>query len=58
MPTFSPDDVVDFCVAEAVVRAGQEAEREANETAREEQAEADRHSPDAHRAWAEQHELM
>jgi len=33
MPTFSPDPVVDFLVAEAVVRAGQEAEREANEKA-------------------------
>jgi hypothetical protein len=56
MPTFSPDPVVDFCVAEAVVRAGEEAERIAGEEA---QAEDERKEiTSGHKEWAEQLNLL
>lgn len=54
MPTFSEDDFIDFCVGEAVVRAGVEFEREATEKAHDEQEAKERHSPKSHKAWAEQ----
>ena len=51
MPRFSEDDVVDFLVAEAVVRAGQEAQREARKEAEDDAKNQEKINE--HREWAE-----
>lgn len=58
MPTFSPDDVVDFLVTEGVVRAGQEAEHEAHKKASEEAERKRITSPDNVKKWAEDNALL
>ena len=52
MPRFSDDDVIDLCVAEGVVRAGQEAEREQSEAAA--AARAQKQRTEGHREKAEE----
>lgn len=57
MPTFSDDPVVDLCVAEAVLRRGEEDEREAREAAEMEGERKKITGAEHQKQWAEENGL-
>lgn len=57
MPTFSDDPAVDFCVAEAVLRHGEEDEREAREGAEAEAERKELTGPEHQKKWAAENGL-